>query len=88
MNNRLHKEGDWYLLSREQAKMYEGYNRNDLARSDYNSFVFHSCKKYTPEAVGIWRYVRKTLHVGCGLCGEVCPDGLQALWIMLNMDIE
>ena len=77
--NWLHKEGDWYLLSKEQCENMDGY---------YNSFIWHSCQQGTDGYGGCWRVSRKNLNIMCGACQERCPEGIQALWTMLNMDIQ
>jgi hypothetical protein len=78
--NWLHKDGDWYLLSKEQCKDMEGY--------DYNFFVWHSCQQGTTSYGGCWRVTRHNLNLSCGACQERCPEGMQALWLMMNADIQ
>lgn len=81
MSKYLHKEGNWYLLSKEQATgIIDVYG--------YNSFIWHQCPADTGSYGGCWRVTRKNLNLDCGLCKEACPDNMQGLWTMLNMDIE
>ncbi len=78
--NWLKKDGDWYLLSREQA--------NIRWTTDYTAFIWHSCQQTTNVYRGCWRVTKRNLHVSCGVCREKAPEGMQALWTMLNMDIQ
>ncbi len=80
MSNWLKKDGDWYLLSREHC--------NISWESGYTAFIWHSCQQATDAYGGCWRATKRNLNVSCGVCAERCPEGMQGLWLMLNMDIQ
>ena len=75
----LYKEGNWFILDKDQCgKRMHTY--------PHNSLIWHQCPAATDEYKGCWRLGGVSLNMPCGVCQEVCPDGLQALWRFHNWD--
>ncbi len=85
----LHREGSWVLLetSRCGPSMW-GYN--------HQSLIWHQCQSPLRkdrstfpsghDYEGCWRLSGRSLSRPCGVCLEVCPPEIQALWRFHNWE--
>jgi hypothetical protein len=79
----LHKEGNWYILGK-------GHCGDDMSPYPHESLIWHQCQvAHGPalsEYTGCWRVRGASLGMPCGVCWEVCPEGLQGLWRLHNWE--
>ena len=75
----LYKEGSWFILGKDQCGP-------DMQTYPHQSLIWHQCPQFTDDYKGVWRLSANNLFVPCGVCKEVCPDGLAGLWQMHNWE--
>ena len=85
----LHSDGSWHLMPKDTWEIYS-------TPYDYphQSVIYHQCRNYwkRKEFGQVWvpavqyRIDVAELTIPCGHCDEVCPEGLQALWMLHNYD--
>ncbi len=76
----LHKEGNWYMLDKDQC-------HSDMKLCPHTSLIWHECPMMATDGYeGMWRLTMTNLFLPCGVCDEVIPDGLAALWQLHNWE--
>ena len=75
----LYREGSWYILDTDQCG-------EDMKPYPHQSLIWHQCPLGTDNYKGMWRVSNKNMGLPCGVCQEVCPEGLQALWRFHNWE--
>ena len=83
----LHREGSWVLLETHRCgPRLSGYN--------HASLIWHQCQSPKAKGLrldggdyeGIWRLSGRSLNLPCGVCHEICPPEIQALWRFHNWE--